>query len=187
MFRKPVYQVWIDLDGVLANWHASACSSLSITYPTRTIFHRDWVVDQTGEPIHTLLDRMDAHPRFWEDMSPYDHFANITTFLDTHFPTWGILTKATIRHKSWGGKAAWVQRFLGEQGMHRLMMTGGPKHRLAHPCAILIDDTDYQVDGWRQHRGIAFRWREYSTDMPEQYAVQVAELFAFLKPYSALK
>jgi hypothetical protein len=181
------YKIWVDLDGVLANWHQAACDCFGIEYPTNTVLHREWLAEQTQEAVPTILERLDRHPRFWEDMQPLPIFPQMITYLDTTFPDWGILTKATLSTPSWAGKAAWVRRYLGDRGMHRLVITGGPKHRLASPDAVLIDDTQYQIEAWIRAGGKAFRWREYTADCVEAHQTQFEALQNCLTRYRSTK
>jgi hypothetical protein len=181
------YKVWVDLDGVFANWLKAACAVYGQEYPISTVIHREWLQEKTGDPVITMLEKLDRHPRFWEDMEPHPLLPDLLTYFDTTFPDWGILSKPTIYPSSWSGKASWVRRYMGEAGLHRLCLYAGPKHHLATPTSVLVDDTAYQVDGWTRAGGKAFRWREYSADCLDHYYAQFQDMQVYLKQFAPTK
>lgn len=178
-----MYKIWIDLDGVLVNWHAGACKHFDIAYPSNFVFTWGWLSEQTGLGTTDLLASMDAEPEFWRTLEPTAHAGEIISYLDSNFPDWGILSSATRSGTSWGGKAEWVFRYLGRSGMDRLVICCGDKARFAYPKAVLIDDRRRNIDDWMAAGGVAFHWVEYSSDMTHQLDEQSMRLTAFLNTY----
>jgi len=176
------YKIWVDMDGVLTNWHKAACECFNVPYPTHSVLGRDWIVAQTGLNVSQLLSAMDAKKGFWEDMLPTPVMPRLVAYLDVNFPDWGILTSATHGSESWGGKAAWVRRYLRTTGLKRLVVCCGNKARFAARNSVLIDDTPKITDKWIENGGMAFRWVEYTSDWQEAHDEQFTELVQFLEP-----
>jgi hypothetical protein len=174
------YKIWVDLDGVLANWHKSACEVFGVPYPTRTVLYRDWIAETTKLPINKLLDQTDDVPSFWKDMELLPVAPRLISYLDVNFPDWHFLTHPTLSSVSWGGKAAWVRKYFGNDGMRRLVMMGGKKSLFADRYSVLIDDTRKIIDEWTAAGGLAFHWVEYTSDWKEAHETQLIRLITYL-------
>ena len=174
-------RVFVDMDGVLVNFHKHACPLFSIEYPKQSVLGWDWLYNLCGIPIEEWLGRMDDTPGFWENLEPYPWTTDLIQFLDSGYPNWAVLTMATQDPRSWAGKAAWVKRYLPVRGMYRLIMSHGSKGRFAQPGDVLIDDSYNQCAAWREAGGKAFHWVEYTDDFTERANEQLVLVKKFIE------
>ena len=172
--------VWVDLDGVLANFTKRACQVLDIPYPDRTVFDRTWLPRATGLSPEEFIPKINAVSDFWETIEPTASMAELVTLLDVNYPDWRILTCAMRDKSSWSGKADWVRKYLGNKGLHRLTVMHGAKGVFARPNALLIDDHRKHCDEWECGRGESFHFLEASSPWPEWHELQMRKLKAFL-------
>ena len=66
-----------------------------------------------------------------------------------------IFTKPMLRPEAWAGKVDWLQKHI-KNGTHGTIIASGPKHLLAKPGHVLIDDKDENVDEFRANGGQAY-------------------------------
>ena len=136
--------VYCDLDGVLTDL-------------------RGGVSELTNEPLNTdnqamralvLLRRNNpqvfADGKFWEDLNWTPHGREIWNAIQPYDPV--ILTGAVSGVEADVGKQKWVERELGLPANRIIFST--TKHEYARPNAVLIDDTQRNIDNWEQHDGI---------------------------------
>ncbi len=178
-------RLFVDLDGVMANFHRGACPLFQVPYPRQSVLHFEWLFNQTGTTVEDFLGRIDATPGFWEKLEPFPWLPELIQILDTACPNWQILTFATQDPVSWQGKAAWVKRVLGADSIRRLVMIHGDKERLASPDALLVDDHRRWCQNWKASGGLdAFHWIEYTEDHQEMWSLQLARLRDFLSQFT---
>lgn len=179
------YKLWIDLDGVLLDWTEAACQVLGEpTYPDSGVLHRYWLSDELKISMPDVLDRIQSKGSLWSIAKPTAIFPELVTYLDTTFPDWGILSSGGLNPETWAGKLAWVKRYLGNVGAHRLVVTGGRKSNFAHPRAVLVDDHWHNAEHWMQAGGHAFHWKEFVRSAEDLQMDQFRVLREFLHPYS---
>lgn len=172
--------VYVDLDGVLANFNKAACQTFGLTYPTRSRMWHTWLQDQSGVNLEQWYATMAADPQVWDRIEAFPWTPKLVQCLDVHAPEWKILSATTHDPICWSSKVKWVlERLFPVTSIHRLILVGGRKYELARPGDLLIDDWTENIEQWRARGGSAFKWTEWTDDSPEPVE-QLEELREFL-------
>tara|TARA_B110000967_G_scaffold197822_1_gene230041 strand:- start:851 stop:1348 length:498 start_codon:yes stop_codon:yes gene_type:complete len=122
--------VGLDPDGTMQRWAAEFAGDF---YPTELI----------GMPREQFFEQIDAHgASFWRELPAYPWFPALHQALSKlgHVV---FLTAPTGFPDCLAGKYQWLCDYFGE-GYTDCIFTGH-KDRLAHPRAILIDDSDSNI------------------------------------------
>jgi hypothetical protein len=165
---------YLDLDGVCADFHASA-SRLAGVPTITTPAHR--ALGESNACTYRLEDRMGddiwqriehAGESFWSGLEP-------TPWLDAMFELVAQASDEVFVLSSPGhlaasavpGKVAWCRKYLPHIPVRNLIFTGH-KHFLAHGDRLLIDDADDMVERFAAHGGLTWRlpqpWNEGRAD-----------------------
>lgn len=173
--------VYVDMDGVLANFNKAGCKTFGLEYPKQSRLWHTWLQDQSGVSLHGWFETMAADPTIWDRIEPFPWTPQLVQCLDIHAPGWKILSSATHDPKCWSAKADWViNRLFPITSLHRLVLVGGRKFELANRGDVLIDDWQENIDHWMQRGGVAFKWEEFTEDMEDHAAAQIDRLREFL-------
>lgn len=137
----------LDMDGVLVNFNKAACAIIDAPYPPTKYW---WWND-----IPNGKQQVDAActTDFWFNLEwmhdgleifkiVFEKFTNDIYLLTTPMPN---LESAT-------GKAMWVDKYIPVFNK-RLIITRAPKHLLAKPGTLLIDDSDKNIEEFRAAGG----------------------------------
>lgn len=173
--------VYVDMDGVLANFNKATCRLFGLTYPTRSRLWHTWLQDESGVSLERWFSTMAADPGVWDRIEPFPWTPKLVQCLDIYAPDWKILSATTQDPRCWSAKAAWViKQLFPVASLHRLILVGGRKYELAQRGDVLVDDHSENVEQWRVRGGEAFKWTEWTDDMPEEADRQIEELRQFL-------
>lgn len=157
-------QVFLDLDGVLAEFHDSAF----------TFFGKEVTRPRVYDIVSSLGMLADD---FWNSLD-YGFWRNLPWTQEGEKLFEGILDLVPARDvfvlssPSWtsgclGGKADWVKHNLGHGYLKRLHLAAS-KFAVAAPGKILIDDFDTNVMDFRKHKGKALlvprQWNSRKTE-----------------------
>jgi hypothetical protein len=166
---KNLPNTYIDMDGVLANFHKSACRAFQVEYPRNSVLFFDWLVGKAdwGGTVEGFYASIEKDPRFWHDIEPYPWLHDLTEFLDVEAPkrpypadpSWRMLSNAYLNPEAWHGKVDWVRRHLGPDGPFKLTLIAGSKDHICRPGDILVDDHKKNCERWVAQGGRAFLWR----------------------------
>lgn len=155
--------IFVDLDGVLVNFLGGLHKALGVPYS-----YEDYPYEKGKWNMLTDIKRFDDIPITFEqcndccDASFWQHLdwmhdgrdilrAILTTLgLETVY----LLTTPMPNLESASGKMIWVNNNLSIC-LKRTIITQAPKHLLARPDTLLIDDKDENVDGFRKAGGRA--------------------------------
>lgn len=99
----------------------------------------------------------DLLPRvFWATIPPSDEMGMLLEFCEALVGKSNIclLSVPTIDPNCLAGKLDWIHTFM-PKWLHRQYYIGPRKHFCAHPRALLIDDSDHNVDSFRALGGQA--------------------------------
>lgn len=147
--------VYCDMDGVLVNFRKGVHKAFNKPYNYATLsnkwtFWNDWP-DVTLEMVNSACDLL-----FWANLEWTEDGRDILRTIWQTFNSKDIylLTDPVIGHETETGKMAWVDAWLPEY-IKRTIITQAPKHLLAKPDTLLIDDKDENVDGFREAGGKA--------------------------------
>ncbi len=180
-------RVFVDMDGVLANFNKAASQVFGLWYPSEpAALHYNWVFEQYGRqhqrelPHEEFIDVLRGRTEFWATMGFYWWARRLTHHLSAQQYEWYILTHCIDDPGCPFGKHTALKRHFGESIIKRTFMTFGTKHQMCRPGDVLIDDADKNCVAWRQAGGVAFNWVDYTENHP-QAEQQVEQLFSFLQ------
>lgn len=137
--------IYLDIDGVLADWISGALAAHELD-PEPVLEHwatlspKPWCLSKVlgisrsamWAPVHR------AGADFWADLEPLPWMAEVYEACTAVAPTI-LMTSPSSEPSSHAGKAEWIGRHFGRR--FRDYMIGAPKHRCAHPGAVLVDDS----------------------------------------------
>ena len=146
--------VFLDVDGVLANFRKGIHNTFAKPYDYPTLspkwtFWDDWP-DVTFEMVNTAC----IIP-FWVDLEWMHDGDDILTAIEYKYaPAIYLLTTPMPNVQSSTGRWLWIKNHISMY-YKRTIITQAPKHLLARPDTLLIDDKDENVDGFREAGGKA--------------------------------
>ena len=129
--------VFLDMDGVLVDFNKAICKKFELPYPPR--------VYDFFEPIRSEVNDY-CTANFWDNLEwMYDGCDILQAVLDKiHLSRIYLLTTPMPNIESASGKMMWINGNLPEF-IKRIIITQAPKHLLARPDTLLIDDKDENV------------------------------------------
>ena len=142
--KQPAYKIYVDLDGVLADF-ALACEELCGFSPDdKTISNNEkW----------KKINKASDDKGFWSRMKMMPDAKKLWEYLKEHHPI--ILTATGSSKFAPGEKREWVEKHLGHQVKVILVRDGKDKAQYASPHSILIDDSHKKViEPWDKAGGI---------------------------------
>jgi len=147
--------VFLDMDGVICNFRKGVHDRFDKFYDYATLskkwtFWDDWP-DVTLEMVNNVCNAF-----FWANLEWTEDGRDILTAIWQIFNSKDIylLTDPVIGHETETGKMIWIDGWLPEY-LKRTIITQAPKHLLARPDTLLIDDKNENVDGFREADGKA--------------------------------
>ena len=155
---------FLDMDGVLVNFVAGACEKLGISDPYgegSKILGKWNMFQNTGYPehVHNAWDKS-----FWAQL-PKMHDADAIVKMVVSYFTWDqvvIFSKPSTHPDCIAGKLEWLQKHYPR--LSNQFLFGTNKSCSAHPRAVLIDDSDKNVDQFRDAGGRAILYpRSWNT------------------------
>ena len=148
--------IFLDVDEVLAQWVVAALRALdgfagysgagdprlqpaAVFAAWDALLPRPWdlceVIPHTRVAMWQAIHACDAG--FWKGLDLYPWAMELYQRCSAVAPV-VLLTSPSKDPSSYAGKAAWVQRHFG---LDADLLIGSCKHRVAHPGAVLIDDS----------------------------------------------
>ena len=148
--------VFLDMDGVLVNFRKGVHNAFGKYYNYSTLsdkwtFWDDWP-DVTLEMINQA-----CRTEFWKHLEWTEDGKKIFSAVFNKFDANQIylLTDPVIGIGTADGKMMWIKNHLLDGFIKRTIITQAPKHLLARPDTLLVDDKDENVDGFREAGGKA--------------------------------
>ena len=131
---NPIGHIFLDLDGVLANYFESCCRLFG--FDSRDYPAGQWDMwTPMGVTKSDYLATVDREEKFWWEIEPFDHALDLVDLIKQH-----------------SDKVAWVRQHIDADVQVDFMVD---KWRLARPDALLIDDGEHNVDRFREAGGQA--------------------------------
>ena len=157
MLAMQIKTIFLDVDEVLAQWVAATLHLLG--YDPAVIYAhwgrmptRPWdlceVIPYTRAEMWASIHAHGAV--FWERIEPFPWAGDLYERCAAVAPV-VLLTSPSEDPSSYAGKAAWVKRHFPD-AEH---LIGSCKHRVAHPGAVLIDDSPKNCEAFREAGGRA--------------------------------
>lgn len=162
--------IYLDLDGVCANWSLSACSCLGVEYPTNTKFKRwNWLEEfRHRDKINKCADTLE----FWENLEKYPWSDKIVNLVNNSGYDWRFLTKPMKTPECFYGKAKWIFKHYPQHWDRLWIVTRSKALACTGEQDLLIDDTSKNIHQWKDVGGSTFFWEEMTPDYQnweEQY------------------
>lgn len=161
-----ITRVYVDLDGVLADFFGGVCGLFGKMVEPPD--HFQGLASAFGVPENELWDKIDrAGSRFWSELEPFPWNEELLGIAQ-NIAEEGvyIATSPSWEGSSAAGKMAWMtEQFAVPGEPFRDFMIGMHKHLLAHPHAMLIDDSPTNLEAWMDAGGVAILWPQpWNTD-----------------------
>ena len=177
---KKFDNIYLDMDGVLANFHAEAVRAHIRKGPLKTRYgtltdplqayeftsNDHWPKGLSlqkfigWENLDAFWAPIDSDPLFWRGIQPYPWYKKLIETCQGYCKHLSFCTSPSSHHTSWGGKALWL-KLHDLDHIPCIMMghNGSPssvgKWMLAAPGRLLIDDFHKQTEPFIEHGGQA--------------------------------
>jgi 5'(3')-deoxyribonucleotidase len=151
-------KVYLDIDGVLANFLASLHQTFKLPYdyeeyPYPLGLWNMFTKMNPNLPFE-IIDGA-CHESFWANLKWMHDGRRIYDLVMSHFHDVSLLTTPMPNPGSWTGKYLWVERELGPCMAKKLIITTTSKDIVAGPDTLLIDDRGKNVEDFREAGGQA--------------------------------
>jgi len=176
-------KILLDLDGVLTNWEKGVCDLFGLDYGQTIdewppgefgIEHAIGISeDEIWEKIHGVGES------WWAGLEEYPWarmlYGGCCEIADTYF-----VTSPSQHPSSLSGKLTWMQKFTG-QDKFRNYMVGPKKYLCARPDQVLIDDSDKNINQFRERGGLGILFPRMNNSnwenglYPAQYAINILD------------
>lgn len=145
--------VYLDIDGVLANFNKAAFRALGLEYKPDHPVLKEWhwykyfglTFDQLNEVCTS---------DFWVNLEWTPDGQEILHLVEDNFDNIYLLTTPMPNYQSYDGKIKWVKANLPRY-FRKTIITMAPKHLLAKPNTLLIDDKDSNCEEFNEAGGSA--------------------------------
>lgn len=145
MIRNEKYTVWIDSDGVLADFEGKVEEILG--RPINSV-----PKGEVWKAVYAYNDRVEP---FFESLSKMPDADKLVTFCTQNFSIVKVLTATGYTPKDAGEqKRRWYLKHYGPTLSVKTVEKSGQKAMYANPNSILIDDRDKSIGPWLAAGGI---------------------------------
>lgn len=148
--NKPI--VYLDIDGVIANFVSAALSALNITtytIPPNEPNMEKWSgVNITTKEFWKAIDK--TNEDFWFNIPKYDYSDELVKLCHSYGEVF-FLTSPSRNPACLSGKMMWIKRYFPR--MARNIVLTPAKYLCAAPNRVLIDDTETKCDKFIQYGG----------------------------------
>lgn len=178
------WTVYLDLDGVIANWAKAIFKADNKECPKEIIDLDCYWAEEfiSQERIAEIM----ASEDFWANIELYPWGKKLVKIIDSApIKDWYFLTKSPDHQAGKNGKTKWVKKHFPEH-LDKLIIVTGNKERYADENSLLIDDYDVNLEAWRGKGGIIFQWRELSEDLAHIAEYRLENLSANLTQAKSL-
>jgi 5'(3')-deoxyribonucleotidase len=170
-------QIFIDLDGVLADFISAAFVVHLSHYDPTTYPRMEWSIAKVlGITEDQFWQKIDAaEPNFWPKLSPYEWSEAIVAHAQASAERVAFLSTPSLHPSCHYGKRQWASKYFPKVEL----ILCKSKELLAAPGRILIDDNDGNVTKWRKAGGIGILfpqpWNSNHQFCDDPYFGHVAE------------
>lgn len=152
---QPV-TAYVDMDGVLVPWVEQVFALYGVPMPPgRQDYEEVYNVDpRKGDGVWDRINALGAD--WWAGLPAYPWARELWSRLQGLGINVAVLTSPCTEGHSALGKVRWLRKHIAPD--FRDYVITSKKWRLAHPRAVLIDDTEGQLSSFRRYGGIAVRF-----------------------------
>lgn len=141
-----IKKVFLDMDGVLTNFHKGVCDAFDYPYKLEEMrrydFWQEWSRDVTRKDVNCICNQ-----DFWAELEWHEEGKEIMNLVANAYGIENVflLTCPMPNMGSWTGKKVWVGSMAPDY-VKRLIVTHAPKKCFAASDTLLIDDKEENVD-----------------------------------------
>ncbi len=173
--------IFLDMDGVLADFTAAALRVHGATLPYHEI---RWDFDkQIGVPPEKFWAPFGFE--FWRSLDPTPEFHDLIRLVDTLDPEAVIVSSPCDTPGCVEGKREWLARWLPKWYQERRYFFGAAKHRLAGSNKLLVDDHEPHAERFQAAGGVAVLvprpWNSMYTEPHAPLASRIVSSWEWLK------
>lgn len=158
--KKKDIIIWLDMDGVIANWLKAAANTLSIDLRSSEV--RQQLKDGKrmesfvggDEKMWPLINA--EGDSWWANMEKLPWADDLVNFLKKQTKDLSFLSSPSDSPLCYSGKIKWVLKNYPE--LARDVFLGHKKYRCASKNSILIDDTAKKCRQFEKSGGQVFEW-----------------------------
>lgn len=152
-----ISRVYLDVDGVLVDWHSGAVQAVGGAYRIPTALDRPVMLRELLPPgvSKTQMWRRinELGEAFWRQLPVYPWAPTLIDVCRQVAPM-TILTKPSFHPSSVKGKVEWLHEMFGES-FTDYVLTHDKAAACGRPGALLIDDHEENIEAWAATGGHA--------------------------------
>lgn len=154
--------IYLDMDGVLVDFVGGVMEFYGLNRNLRErVMSWDGIpallTELLPNPVtdEQLWSNLESRGRseFWRNLEWLPWGQELYTICAAFAPT-VLMSTPTHAPSSASGKLEWIRQNIPEEGQRRYSLSPC-KHHMAHPGALLVDDSQSNVDKFREHGGDA--------------------------------
>ena len=141
-----VKRIFIDMDGVLADFNTGVETLTGDPFPNNEVGRNDY--DARKEEL--------TNKRLFRKLPPMEDMHDLVAYVrHTRLP-WEILTAAGVINRELVvyDKNEWIREFVSPSVVVTCTMTGSQKGMFAFEGSVLIDDRPKNIEAWEANGGI---------------------------------
>ncbi len=167
--NEKTFRLFVDLDGVVADWLGRAIDSFGINTKNPTVRQ---ILSTDVRGLEQLIDPdfmwrvIDAgEEQWWHEIKLFSWSQYLISELELLSPgNVCFLTQPGKQGTSAHGKSDWIRKHFGTEQF----LLGAPKHFCANRYSFLIDDSPWKIDKFNQAGG-------HGILFPNSFAIQAKE------------
>ncbi len=146
MENRKVKRIFIDMDGVLADFNTGVETLTGREFPNTDQGHNDY--DERKEEL--------TNKRLFRMLPPMPDMYDLVGYVRHTGLPWEILTAAGVINRELVvyDKNEWIREHVSPTVVVTCTMTGSQKGMFAIKGSVLIDDRQKNLDAWEEHGGI---------------------------------
>ncbi len=169
-----IKHVFIDLDGVLADFHTSAMRIHGRMDALKAWPPGEWDIEKVvGCTVDEFWKKIDDDHSFWPWLEPTAWKDELLAMSASFFDRMSFLTSPSRHPLCFSGKRAWAIRHLPENANLILCKT---KDLIAREDRLLIDDSDKNVKAWEGAGGKAILFPRMWNALHEKSAIPMVHV-----------
>jgi 5'(3')-deoxyribonucleotidase len=146
MENKEIKRIFVDMDGVLADFNTGVETLTGREFPNNDQGHNDY--DLRKEEL--------TNKRLFRNLPPMPDMYDLVAYIRHTGLPWEILTAAGVINRELVvfDKNEWIREHVSPSVVVTCTMTGSQKGMFAIKGSVLIDDRQKNLDAWIEHGGI---------------------------------
>ena len=164
------YKIFVDLDGVLADFEAGVNAAMSKVYGGKHIHNENEYLNSSkyrSRMWKGLSDYQKKHGgQFWEDLPLMQDAKQLWNYV-SKYPVEILSATGNPQYGAGEQKHRWVAKNIDPNVKVNLTRKSAEKAQMAAPNHILIDDKSKSIDPWIQAGGIGILHRSAARTIAE--------------------